>query len=671
MKGTVVVEGVDACADPAAFYRLGELHLLRPDFDLTETMLTRNYRELNKTQRQAANVLLRNPQGISWAQALGHAEETSWRSLEKLGLAFFLPASERPERLAISLEHRFILSYRSPRNASLLEALADYRQEILQMMAAHWGLAAGPRWLMSSGIYAAARRAREKTIRALTNMEYQVLQEIVDEDSAGSTRADLTPSMRYTFFSFGRENFMRAPPAAERSLHSLILKGLVVFRDRREASDVDPTHATALYAVAGLGEILDKMEDEPGQAPEISTPPPEQPLSHADSLLRDIVRIWIAALSRPVKLTSSQQITKASLKKLSTLLRMDDVARLERLLIFSYAHKFMSVNRNVLSPRREIVETLAETAKNYADWALSWGKGVDYQRWGSLRYFFHGGRTEPSLIREEAARRLAALPAGGWASLSGLADAMLSDKKTAKKLQQNRYLGSSYQERMRALTYALREELRVLFDLGAVESDAALESVRPSPLLKHILSRLPLSVPPETVDAAMGLVVQPNLEVLAPLALPLADQYVLALTGALQNVEHMALYAFSLDTLYEGARQGVPSTVLRATLVRHSKAPLPRSFEALLQEFETRANDAVIMPASLLVRVRRPETGKLLEKMFSAKPLDGASGYYAMIAPTSGTIDALLAGLRRKGYFPAVDMTFAQVADDKNLEDMQ
>lgn len=652
--------------DPGVFHRLNTLKFLRPGLDLSEAALTRNYREINKTQRQAANVLLRNVPGIAWREALERADAMTWRSLENRGLAFFLPSSRHPERVAASLEHRFMLGYRAPNPASLLEALFDYRLEILQLMAAHWGIDAGPRGLMSAGIYAAAREERCRTAAALPLAESEILSAVAAMDDLGTTRADLTPPKRRPFFDFGREDFMRAPPAQERALHALIVKGLVVFQDRRQAFEFDPARGTRLYAVAGLEAALKKAASAPSGAPALIVAPPDQALSHADGFLRDLARALIGALSVPVEVTASWQITKSSLRKLAAVLRVEDHARLERLIIFLYAQQLLSEDRRRLFPCREIAQALEQTARNYPDSALSFGADVQSQHWRSLRYF-HSAQGKADVVRAEAARHLAALPARQWASVEGLAAAMLADEKSAALLHRSWYLGQTHRDHCRILGGALRQELRILLDLGAVETDPALEKARPSPLLGPIIEKKALDVPPEAVDRGMGLVVQPNLEVLAPLSLPLADQYVLARAGELQSVEHMALYVFSLPTLYNGMRNGVPPAALRATLLRHSKTPLPRAFEALLQEFESRADEAVVIAAPLLVRVRRPEAARFLERTFAAQALDGAPGYYAIPGPGPLKTEAVLAGLERKGYYPTVDATFSPTDEDEGL----
>jgi hypothetical protein len=645
-----------------SYYRLDALAAVGGAADFSENALIAGYRGLNSTQRKAADFLLRNIAGISWGQALEFADEASWRSLEKIGLAFFLPARETPHKIVVSLEHRFLLGYRDPSNFSLLEALADYRQEILTMMAAHWGLNAGPGWLMRASIFAAARDGMAWALANLTVMEDDLLVRIAESGPEGDTREELGLARDpWRYYSPQREDFMRSPPAAGKPLHALILNGLVVFKDRRQAFEADPGPETSLFVASGVNAALKALAAAPAQPVEIITPAPQRALCYADSFLRDLARLMSASLSIPVELTTSMQMGKSSLKRLAALLGMDDIPRLERLAAFLFNQGLLTTDTSsVLLPCAQARHALAVVAKNYAVAALSWRSDLDENRRRSLRWFRQRCDT-PNALRAELVRRLIELPVGAWAATLRLAEAMAADRKFIEKLVRgNWHLGNTYRERVVTLRECSVDELRVLFDFGAVEADMELTTVRPSPLLKCLAAGLAPSLPPEVAEDGLGVVVQPNLEVLAPLWLPLADQRILAAAGRLKGIEHMATYAFSLETLYAGADKDVGISALRATLTRHCKAPLPRAFEALLVEFESRVGEILLMPAPALIRLRQPHLGKLIARAVGAKPLDGAPGYYYVPAPDPGSIKELLRVLRRKGYFPSVDRSLTE-----------
>lgn len=514
---------------------------------------------------------------------------------------------------------------------------------------------------MRASIFEVAQAGLAGTLANLSLRENEILERVVEAGDDGATRQELAPVKgQWRYWAPQRESFMHSPPVEGKPLHALILKGLVVFKDRRLAFEADPGPQTPFYAVSEVGPAMKALAGAPAQPAEIITEAPQQALCHADSFLRDLARLMSASLSNPVELTASMQMGKSSLKRLAALLGMDDIPRLERLAAFLFNQGFLTADTSsVLLPGKEVRHVLEEVAKGYAVAALAWRNDLDEKRRRSLRWFRHR-YTKPDTLRAELVRRLAALPEGAWACAAPLVEAMAADQKFLRKLEREQwYLGETYRERVVALRDCVADELRLLFDFGVVEADAALETARPSPLLKCLAEGLSLSLPPEIAEDGMGVVVQPNLEVLAPLWLPLADQHVLAAAGTLKSIEHMATYAFSLETLYEGANKGAGVAVLRATLARHCKAPLPRTFEALLGEFESRAGEIVLMPAPVLIRLRRPHLSKIIERTVDAKPLDGAPGYYYVPASDSESMEALLSALRRKGYFPSVDMSLA------------
>ena len=646
----------EATVPSRTFYRLSALEAIGRAPGLPENVLIANYRGLNKTQSMAANFLLCNLAGVSWSAARERADETTWRSLEKKGLAFFLPTGKAPQKVAISLEHRFMLDYRSPSSFSLLEALADYRLEVIQMMAAQWCVDTGPLWLMRASIFAAAQAGLAQTLASLSMQENEILEDVIDDGPEGSTRKDLGLFQENWRFWAQKQDFMRSPPAGEKPLQSLILKGLVVFKDRRLASEADPGSQTLLYAVSEVGPLLKALSNAPAQPVTIIAQAPSQALCHADSFLRDLARVMCASLSSPVELTRAWQMSKTSLKRLATHLGMEDIPRLEWLLAFLHNQEFMtSQEAHVLLPGKEVRHALEKVAKGYADVTLTWRTNLAEKHRSSLRHIRHR-YTEPNLLRVELVQRLIALPEGAWASAARLAEALGADKIFVQRLERNRwYLGQTYRERVMRLRSCVVDELRLLFDCGAIEADAGLTTVRPSPLLQFLANGQAPSLPPEVAEDGMGLIVQPNLEALAPLWLPLADQFVLAASGMLKSIEHMATYAFSLESLYKGANKGVGIAAVRATLARHCKAPLPRAFEALLLEFEIRAGEIVLMPAPILIRLRQPQLGKIIARLVDATPLDGAPGYYYVPKSDPKSLENLLRTLRRKGHFPSVD----------------
>jgi hypothetical protein len=219
----------------------------------------------------------------------------------------------------------------------------------------------------------------------------------------------------------------------------------------------------------------------------------------------------------------------------------------------------------------------------------------------------------------------------------------------------------------RQLKTAFQQELRFLLLFGVIETDQESGKARATAWLEEVLADRVLELPAETFPAAAAssLIVQPNLEVLAPPGTPLETHEALAQFGDLKSLDRVGVYSFSLQSLHCGI------TILGGleVLERLLPTPLPHAFAALIQDARARSGEISFLPCSCVISIRQPYLGKALEALGQAVPLPGAPGFYLLPAKSYGSaqswrfdsdeyeIKELMKKLKAKGYFPLISQT--------------
>ena len=150
-------------------------------------------------------------------------------------------------------------------------------------------------------------------------------------------------------------------------------------------------------------------------------------------------------------------------------------------------------------------------------------------------------------------------------------------------------------------------------------------------------------------------ILQPNLEILSPPDLSCALYMDLFSIAELKEVDVLARFRVSPQTVHQAMSRGWDGASLRAFLRDHSATGLPEMVEALIQECESKHGEIEISPASGYLVSERPE---LLDELLVQKKV--ASHLGVRLSPTTAAlnpstrIEQLVDALNSRGYMPNV-----------------
>ena len=168
----------------------------------------------------------------------------------------------------------------------------------------------------------------------------------------------------------------------------------------------------------------------------------------------------------------------------------------------------------------------------------------------------------------------------------------------------------------------------------------------------------------ETESGTNGrFILQPNLEILSPPDLSSALYMQLFSIAELKEVDVLARFRVSPQTVHQAMSRGWDGASLRSFLRTHSATGLPEMVEALIQECENKHGEIEIAPAAGYLVSERPE---LLDELLVQKNV--ASHLGVRLSPTTAAlkpstrIEELVDALNRRGYMPNVA---SRTADDE------
>ena len=150
-------------------------------------------------------------------------------------------------------------------------------------------------------------------------------------------------------------------------------------------------------------------------------------------------------------------------------------------------------------------------------------------------------------------------------------------------------------------------------------------------------------------------ILQPNLEILSPPDLSF-DMYMRLFSIAeLREVDVLARFRVSPQTVHQAMSRGWDGASLREFLRTHSATGLPEMVDALIQECERKHGEIEIAPAAGYLVSERPE---LLDELLVQKKVASLLG--VRLSPTTAAldpstrVDELVDALKRRGYMPNV-----------------
>ena len=168
--------------------------------------------------------------------------------------------------------------------------------------------------------------------------------------------------------------------------------------------------------------------------------------------------------------------------------------------------------------------------------------------------------------------------------------------------------------------------------------------------------REPVSANRETASRRNGrFILQPNLEILSPPDLSFALYMQLFSIAELKEVDVLARFRVSPQTVHQAMSRGWDGASLRTFLHTHSATGLPEMVDALIQECERKHGEIEIASASGYLVSERPE---LLDELLVQKKV--ASHLGVRLSPTTAAlnpstrIEELEDALKGRGYMPNV-----------------
>ena len=150
-------------------------------------------------------------------------------------------------------------------------------------------------------------------------------------------------------------------------------------------------------------------------------------------------------------------------------------------------------------------------------------------------------------------------------------------------------------------------------------------------------------------------ILQPNLEILSPPDLSFALYMRLFSIAELREVDVLARFRVSPQTVHQAMSRGWDGASLREFFRTHSATGLPEMVDALIQECERKHGEIQIAPASGYLVSERPE---LLDELLVQKKVASLLG--VRLSPTAAAlkpstrIDELVDALNGRGYMPNV-----------------
>ena len=168
--------------------------------------------------------------------------------------------------------------------------------------------------------------------------------------------------------------------------------------------------------------------------------------------------------------------------------------------------------------------------------------------------------------------------------------------------------------------------------------------------------RKPESTSVETAGRTDGnFVLQPNLEILSPPDLPSGLYIRLFSIAELKEVDVLAKFLISPQSVHMAMSRGWDGASLRAFLRDHSATGLPSVVDALLRECESKHGEIEIAQASGYLVSERPE---LLDELFVQSKISSLLG--VRLSPTAAALDPstrveqLVDALNGCGYMPNI-----------------
>ncbi|NNN06085.1 MAG: hypothetical protein HKL90_09325 [Elusimicrobia bacterium] len=526
----------------------------------------------------------------------------------------------------------------------------SYSDATLKKMAGLRGLKPAARCLLQADLFQAIHADIQK-IDQLSDVAADVLNHVLSNGNGGDwfelqEEFDLNGDNR----DDPQDAILEADSRKDDPVAVLLAKGFLAPDPTTGEWDSDWKFFIPLELVSAIRQALEfratrmpNMELGPASAP-------GKTISCAESLWPDLWRIVVASLSVPIERTQSGSPAVRSVKKLSRLLGLEPQS-LDCYLSFLNEYQALAGRRR-LSPSAALLQDPRQAFEALAAGYPSWLRTIVFYENGEWRIERYRSDSRMPALRAALIEALAAVRQQ-WSRTDDLLNVILADPKRAAAIKRDHY-GLDYCSQSaakRRLRKSLTVELNFLCRFGVVETDESGSVARPTSWLDDTLAKRSPLLPAEIPAGGdrPRLIVQPNLEALAPPGTPFKTYKVLSDFGELTSVDRMAVYAFSLQSLQRGIERHGDTRLLEDALGRDS--PLPHAFSMLVQEAGSRAGELLFLPCSYIVRARQPHLGKLLETLSSAKPLEGAPGHY-LLADDGPDVEALMKALKKKGYFP-------------------
>lgn len=627
------------------------------------------YKQLNANQRKLANTLIRQIDGVPFKEVLKHSDWATLRRLAELQIIFLLPNPEAPETVAVPLEYRFLFTHLDQPIGGLLRTLMSYPEQTLRAMAEFRGFKpVSNRYSLGADLYWTIRNGCAQEAGNISMEEAIVLDTVLSQDNsmeindaAAEFLENNHPAHRFNLS--GQSLIQQTAAWPKTPLGSLLAKGFLCSDGLAPGPTISRWNYDDFLFVpteilpsirAVLRAKLQTVEIAPSNEP---VPAPETVFSRAEDWWRDAWRIEVACYSLPVEITQGRTVNRNSLKKLSALLKINEAAAEAVISYLVYHRALSSLNRRLFPSQRMVDEPAAFFRELMIDHnrtlrdVLSAKKGKT--RNSALWNVPYGN----ALIRDSLLELLwAKNPA--WVRIEDAAGFILADKTKQSLLRQQFYwLGSKGSFALRKeLLSRMKGEVSSLFYAGLLDRDETGGVLKASSTLAHAVE----GVGPPVMDEIFNdedapppvLVVQPNLEVIAPPGTPFETHRCLGLFGNLTSIDRAAIYSFSLQSLHRGLEQEQSLNILTQMLTPGG-TKLPAAFQTLFEEAGGRSGELLFMPCTYVVRAARPHLRKILETAGKVKPIEGTSDLYLLDIDAYDLVE-LLKQLKKKGFFPIV-----------------
>ncbi|MBI4668699.1 MAG: hypothetical protein HY747_05870 [Elusimicrobia bacterium] len=655
---------LSACLAPFAFKETPQKSLsaleARPSLKPDQAM--RCYQNLAPSLRKLFNYFLRRPLGVSWQEAGQRAEPHVLFRLADLGLLVLLPDRQAPCLVAAPVEYCFLITRLDRDLGTLVSALTHYKEETLSAMAKRRGLELpGHRAWLAAALYRAIVQGLGREAGQLDDEEAEILEDTLDEDGEAGLK-DLEDEFLNSRIarrrSAGPEDLILGLEHGNGDpIAALLDKGFL-------AADSGPINYSwqpdyDLFVPSEIKtplkqalKIRERSQSSLTLASLGTEPAPQKTSAYAETLWFNLRRIIVTSYSRSLKMTKGGSLGLQPLRKMAALLNIE-VEALNFYALFLLHAQALTMNKDEAVPNPGFLKSpqdaWKEARKRWPGWVM---KVYLLQESNSARRRF---ASQPMVLRRALLDALMAKN-GQWVSTKKLTDCILNDKKLAQKIQ-NQISYQWYMEPRQIrqwLKPIVEANLDFLGFFGALERDSAKLVARAGPFARNLLEN---STPQEALALlseapSLRLILQPNLEVIAPLEMGPKEHKILNDFGRIVSLERVVVYSFSAESLYKGIAFFGSAEPLEALLA--GSGPLPHAFSALLEEVKSRAGEIRIVPCFYVAQMRQAHLGKALQAIApQAKPLEGAANVYVLETPPI-EMHSVIERLKKKGYFPLV-----------------